>query len=80
MIIDSDHFVFSEMQYLVHFYCDKQVVIMNEKDMLLDEFDGFSLEDWRNTGPEECRVNVIYGEEEKVYTACILQVSFSSLF
>ena len=66
------------MQYLVYFYKDKQLVVVDSDDVFLGDFEEFSLKDWQQHSDEECVVKVIYGDD--CYEACVLQVSLLQHF
>lgn len=60
------------MKYLVYFYSDAQVLLLDEDDVNLGEFNSLSVDEWRKFGEDEVVVKAIY--EGDVYSACVLMV------
>ena len=62
------------MNYLVYFLLDKQIVLLDEDDVLLTgPYEGFSMEDWKKHDiGEMVRLKATYDEE--VFNAVLLQV------
>ena len=61
-----------QMQYMVYFYIDKEIIIAPEEDVFSDKYAEYSSEDWLREGNKECRVMVLYKDQQ--YEACVLQV------
>ena len=67
------------MRYVVYFYSDKQIVQVDEEDVILGEYHSFTRDDWSTMDCQmEPKVTVLY--EDKPYQACILQVNVSSSY
>ena len=64
------------LDYVVYFYADREVVVVPESEIILGQYENFSLDDWRAVENEECVVNVLYNG--LAYKACVLQVCLSS--
>lgn len=64
--------VFQIMRYLVYFPIDKQVLELEECDILLGPYEGLTLEDWKSV--DEAKVKCLYDKD--VFDGVILQVSY----
>lgn len=60
------------MQFIVFFYEDREIVILEEEDVFLGEYAKFTRSDWLKPG--EYKVRALYNDN--IYDACILQVGF----
>lgn len=63
------------MHYLVYFYCDEQIVYVDDEDIVLGEYESYLLDDWQRLPVAvEPKVRVVY--DNVIYDACVLQVIF----
>ena len=63
-----------QMHYLVYFYCDEQIVYVDDEDVVLGEYESYSLDDWQRLPVAvEPKVRVVY--DNIIYDACVLQVA-----
>lgn len=60
------------MKYIVYFYSDRQVVLLEEEDVILGEYKNLSLEQWRNFGEDEVEVQAIYVDD--AFRASLLMI------
>lgn len=60
------------MNYITYFYLDKEVALLPESDVMLGDYENFSLEDWKQFGDKDAKVMAIYDNEP--YDACVIMV------
>lgn len=61
------------MKYLVYFITDKQIVLLEEEEVMLGNYESFSLEDWKSHPMNEI-VHLKATYDDEIYDAALLQV------